>query len=75
MPTALGAVDTTPRQDGYYPIWCTTAEGTTYLAKRVDVHAIQLEKEPGGKDTATEHFNANNPFGEHCVEGDLVPAP
>ena len=28
------------------------------IAKRVDARAIQLEKDPGGKDTATEHYNA-----------------
>ena len=28
------------------------------LAKRVDARAIQPEKDPGGKDTATERFNA-----------------
>jgi hypothetical protein len=29
------------------------------LAKRVDARAIQLDKDPGGKDTATERYNAN----------------
>jgi hypothetical protein len=29
------------------------------LAKRVDAHAVQLDKDPGGKDTATEQYNAN----------------
>ena len=29
------------------------------LAKRVDVRAIQPEKDPGGKDTATARYNAN----------------
>jgi hypothetical protein len=28
------------------------------LAKRVDARAIQLAKDPGGKDTATERYNA-----------------
>ena len=28
------------------------------LVKRVDARAIQPEKDPGGKDTATEHYNA-----------------
>ena len=28
------------------------------LAKRVDARAIQPDKEPGGKDTATERYNA-----------------
>ena len=28
------------------------------LAKRVDARAIQPEKDPGGKDTATERYNA-----------------
>src|SRR6478752_4116004 len=27
------------------------------LAKRVDARAIQLDKDPGGKDTATERYN------------------
>jgi len=70
------AVAATPRQDAYYEIWCTVDEDptTTYLAKIVDARAIQLDKEPGGKDTATEKFNANNPYGEHCVEsGPFAP--
>ena len=29
------------------------------LAKRVDARAIQLDKDPGGKDTATERYNAH----------------
>ena len=70
--TVLAASDTTPRSDSHYEIWCTTAEGSVYLAKRVDARAIQLDKDPGGKDTATERFNDNNPFGDHCVEGDLI---
>ena len=70
--TVLAASETTPRGDSYYEIWCTPAEGSAYLAKRVDARAIQLDKDPGGKDTATERFNDNNPFGEHCVEGDLI---
>ena len=28
------------------------------IAKRVDARAIQPDKDPGGKDTATEHYNA-----------------
>ena len=28
------------------------------LAKRVDARAVQLDKDPGGKDTATERYNA-----------------
>ena len=28
------------------------------LAKRVDERAIQLDKDPGGKDTATDRYNA-----------------
>jgi hypothetical protein len=65
---AAGASPTTPRTDSHYEIWCTSADGDGYLAKRVDAHAIQPDKAPGGKDTATEHFNQNNPYGEHCVE-------
>ena len=29
------------------------------LAKRVDARAVQPDKDPGGKDTATERYNAN----------------
>ena len=29
------------------------------VAKRVDARAVQLDKDPGGKDTATERYNAN----------------
>lgn len=29
------------------------------LAKRVDARAVQLDKDPGGKDTATDRYNAN----------------
>lgn len=39
-----------------------TAEGAAeddVLAKRVDARAIQPEKTPGGKDTATEQYNAH----------------
>jgi hypothetical protein len=70
---ATGASPSTPRADSHYEIWCTTSTGDTYLAKRVDARAIQPEKDPGGKDTAIERFNANNPFGEHCEAGPLVP--
>ena len=40
------------------------------LAKRVDANAIQLDKDPGGKDTATERYNANAGAvqGWFCVE-------
>jgi hypothetical protein len=40
------------------------------LAKRVDAHAIQLDKDPGGKDTATERYNLNAGVvqGWFCVE-------
>ena len=29
------------------------------IAKRVDARAIQPDKDPGGKDTATDRYNAN----------------
>jgi hypothetical protein len=40
------------------------------LAKRVDARAIQLDKEPGGKDTATERYNltAGQVQGWFCAE-------
>ncbi len=73
-PVALATSESTPRQDAYYDIWCTTAEGSVYLAKQVNANAIQPDKEPGGKDTATARFNANNPFGESCEEdGPIQP--
>lgn len=69
---ALGASPTTPRHDGYYEIWCTTLDGSRYLAKRVDDTAIQYDKTPGGKDTATAEFNEHNPFGDVCAPGDVI---
>jgi hypothetical protein len=64
----------TPRQDSYYEIWCSNAgTGITYLAKTVDARSIQPEKEPGGKDTATAQYNANNPFGEVCFSVGPLP--
>ena len=67
---ANGAADTTPRAHAFYEIWCTTATGDVVLWKRVDAHAI----DPGGVDAATENFNANNPYGEHCeVVGPIAP--
>jgi len=69
----MGAAPSTPRHDSYVEITCST-ETSSYLAKRVDASAIQPEKDPGGKDTATAEYNANNPFGEVCVEGaPIVP--
>jgi len=40
------------------------------LAKRVDARAIQLAKDPGGKDTATERYNltAGQVQGWFCAE-------
>jgi hypothetical protein len=74
LSNAGGAPPSSPRADPYYEIWCTTSSGDTYLAKRVDAKAMQPEKDPGGKDTATEHFNENNPYGEHCLEfGPITP--
>lgn len=74
VPSASGASPSSPRADSHYEIWCTTSTGDSYLAKRVDARAIQPNKDPGGKDTATEHFNENNPYGEHCVElGPFTP--
>ena len=73
LPATAGGA--TPRQDSYYEIWCYSAPTDTwYLAKRVDARAIQPEREPGGKDTATERFNENNPYGETChEEGPITP--
>ena len=72
VPTA-GAY-ASPRHDTYYEDWCQTADGGSYLAKRVDARAIQPDKDPAGKDTATERYNENNPFGETCGEvGPISP--
>ncbi len=49
-----GAASVTP--------WDASAEGGAeddVLAKRVDARAVQLDKDPGGKDTATERYNLN----------------
>ena len=67
--TASAVPPDTPRHDPYVEIVCTSPTDS-YLAKRVDARAIQPDKDPGGKDTATEQYNANNPFGEVCVESD-----
>jgi hypothetical protein len=73
-PTAMGVPDTTSRQDPYVEIRCwpggeeSYPGGDSYLAKRVDARAIQPDKTPGGKDTATDRYNENNPFGEFCAE-------
>jgi ABC-type sugar transport system substrate-binding protein len=69
---AVAAQNTTPRHDAHYEIWCTVQGQDAYLAKRVDANAIQFDKDPGGKDTATEHYNLNNPFGEVCAESQLI---
>jgi hypothetical protein len=70
-PGAMAAAPSTPRQDPYVEITCST-ESTSYLAKRVDARAIQPDKDPGGKDTATVEYNANNPFGEVCTESPTI---
>jgi hypothetical protein len=70
----IAGAHASPRQDAYYEIWCQRADGSAYLAKRVDARAIQPDKDPGGKDTATERYNENNPFGESCGEvGPISP--
>jgi hypothetical protein len=70
----LAGAYASPRHDTYYEIWCQTVDGGAYLAKRVDARAIQPDKDPGGKDTATEHYNENNPFGDTCGEvGPISP--
>jgi hypothetical protein len=74
-PAAMAAAPSTPRQDPYVEITCST-ETSSYLAKRVDDRAIQPDKDPGGKDTATAEYNAHNPFGETCVESARIdPQP
>lgn len=65
--TASAVPPDTPRQDPYVEIVCTSSTDS-YLAKRVDARAIQPDKDPGGKDTATTQYNTHNPFGEVCVE-------
>ena len=56
------------RSDTHMEIWCRTAEGPQ-IWKVVDVHAIQLDKSPGGIDGAIANFNRNNPYGEFCQIG------
>ena len=70
--TAVAAA--TPRQDPYYEIWCQLGDAAPVLVKIVDVSAIQLEKDPGGKDTATDQYNDHNPQGWACWEvGPITP--
>ncbi len=56
------------RSDTSVEIWCHTAEGPQ-IWKVVDVHTIQLDKNPGGIDGAIANFNRNNPYGESCQIG------
>jgi hypothetical protein len=71
---AMGASPSSPRADSRYEIWCTTSSGQTYLAKRVDASAIQPDKDPGGQGHGHRALQANNPYGEHCVEfGPITP--
>ena len=60
------AVASPPRQDSYYEIWCRLGDEDPILAKVVDAASIQPEKDPGGKDTATDQYNDNNPQGWDC---------
>ena len=70
--TAVAAA--TPRQDPYYEIWCQLDDAAPVLVKVVDASAIQLEKDPGGKDTATDQYNDHNPQGWVCWEvGPISP--
>ena len=62
--TALAVPDTTPRHDPYVNDYCFVEGDGSYLAKRVDARAI----DPGNKETATQHYNDNNPLGETCSE-------
>ena len=64
----------TPRQDAYYEVWCRLGDADPILVKIVDAEAIQLEKDPGGKDTATDRYNEHNPQGWVCWEiGPISP--
>jgi hypothetical protein len=58
----------TPRQDPYYEVWCQLGDADPILVKIVDANAIQLGKDPGGKDTATDQYNDHNPQGWLCWE-------
>ena len=49
-------------------VWCQDRRGSA-VWKVVDVHAIQLDKSPGGIDGAIANFNRNNPYGELCQIG------
>lgn len=64
----------TPRQDPHYEIWCQLGDADPILVKVVDANAIQLEKDPGGKDTATDQYNDHNPQRWVCWEvGPITP--
>lgn len=76
---SLSAVSTavagaTPREDPYYEVWCQLDDADPILVKVVDANAIQLERDPGGKDTATDEYNDHNPQGWVCWEvGPISP--
>jgi hypothetical protein len=76
---SLSAVSTaiavaTPRQDPYYEVWCQLGDADPILVKVVDSNAIQIDKDPGGKDTATDQYNNHNPQGWVCWEvGPISP--
>ena len=59
--TAFGVQPTTPRQDQYFQTVCTL-RGIQFSAERVDARAVTL----GGKATAVQNFNQNNPIGLVC---------
>ena len=79
-PTATsrsGATRTRRTRDGTGPGSVTPGDSAPengaeddVLAKRVDARAIQLDKDPGGKDTATERYNltAGRVQGWFCAE-------
>ena len=72
---AAGAPATTTRADTYYEAFCYQAStGIWWGPKRVDVHAEQLDKTPGGEDTAMVNYNLHNPDGWVCeLRGPYTP--
>jgi hypothetical protein len=71
-PLATVASAASQRHDAYYEVWCITPEqpeGPPVQAETVDAHAVQYEKDPGGKDGAVQNFVENHPGWDCWLEG------
>lgn len=57
----------TTRADSYYEVWCNLGTDRVFQAESVDARAVQLDKNPGGKDTGVANYTLHNPFGDVCT--------